>query len=57
MTGISQVPYELNDLTEDEKRELVGLVRNELDFTDNVEEIIGMCLLIADDIKKLIEKF
>ena len=57
ITGIGQVPIELDDLEDDEKEILIALVKDELDFSDNVEEIIEECFLIADDIRNLIEKF
>jgi hypothetical protein len=53
ISGINQVPRELEDLKEDEKAELVELVKNELNVNANVEEIVAQAIDIAFEIKVL----
>ena len=53
LTGIGQVPHELEDLKEEEKAEIVELVKNELNVSANVEEIVAQAIEIAFQIKKL----
>lgn len=53
--GIGQVPAELNELDDVEKNELLVLVKEELDFSDDVEDIVIKALIIIGDIKNLID--
>lgn len=55
LSGISEVPKELADLTEDEFNELKELVKEELELDDDVEAVIEKTLVIANEIKLLID--
>ncbi len=55
ISGISEVPKELNELDEAEKNELLVLVQEELDFQGDVEEVVTKALIIISDIKDLVD--
>lgn len=54
-TGISQVPKELGELDAEEKNQLLVLVKEELDFEGDIEEVVTRALIIIGDIKDLID--
>lgn len=54
-SGINEVPKELVELSEDEVTELVALVKDELELDENVEQVISKALIIASEIKDLID--
>lgn len=53
LTGIGQVPKELNDLQPEEKAELIQLVKDNLSLNDNAEAIVAKAFDIAFEIKEL----
>ena len=55
ISGISAVPAELADLDPIEKDELIALVKEELNLDANVEAVVEKALLIAAEIKGLID--
>jgi len=55
VTGIANVPAELDELDDTEKNELLALVQDELDFDANTEEIVTRALIIITDIKSLVD--
>ena len=55
ITGIGEVPKELNDLTEKEKLELIALVRDKLDVGDRAEEVTVRILNIIYEIKSFVD--
>jgi len=55
IAGITSVPVELKDINDSERQELVELVKDELELSDNVESIVEKSLVIASEIKNLIE--
>ena len=56
LNAIKLVPSELNDLQPEEKEQLINLIKDELDFNTDVEEVIDEALDIVWSIKNLIEK-
>ena len=55
ISGIGEVPAELADLTEEEKTELVQLVKDELELGDNAEAVIEKALTILYELKALLD--
>jgi len=54
-SGISEVPKELNELDPEEKNQLLVLVSEELDFPEDIEEVVTKALIIISDIKDLVD--
>lgn len=54
IAGITNIPSELQDLDETERDELQSIVKEELNLSNNVEQVIELSLVIAADLKKLI---
>lgn len=55
ISGIAEVPTELQDLTEQEKDELITLVRDELEVGDRAEEVTVKILNIIYEIKAFVD--
>jgi hypothetical protein len=55
ITGISEVPKELADLTEQEKDEIIELVKNELEVGERAEEVATRILSIIYEIKSFVD--
>lgn len=55
ITGIGEVPKELNDLTAEEKAELIELVKEKLDVGERAEEVTVKILNIIYEIKAFID--
>jgi len=53
--GIGEVPAELADMTEEEKRQIIEAVQDELDLDEDVEAIVIRALSIGSDINKLVK--
>jgi hypothetical protein len=55
ITGIGEVPKELNDLTAEEKDEIIQIVKDELEVELKAEEITTRILNIIYEIKSFID--
>jgi hypothetical protein len=55
ISGIGEVPKELKDLTEEEKQELIDLVRSELNVGERAEEVTIRILNIIYEIKQFVD--
>lgn len=55
ISGISQVPLELSELTEEEKTELITFAKEELNLGEHSEEVVVKILEIAYKIKDFVE--
>lgn len=57
VSGVGEIPKELTDLDPVEKEALIETVKQELEFTENVEAIVEQALIVAFAILQLIKLF